>query len=301
MGPLTEMRERLTKGVGFLAALDQSGGSTPSALRHYGVLDDAYKTEDEMFRLMHAMRVRIMTAPAFASDRILGAILFAGTMNADVEGAPSPTFLWKDRGIVPFVKVDQGLETETAGVQLMKPIPDLEPNLERAVELGVFGTKARSVIHEAVEAGVEALVDQQFDLAERISRHGLTPIVEPEVLIESPDKAKAEGMLRDALLRHLDALPADRQLILKLTLPETPDLYRDLAAHDRVDRMVALSGGYSRDEACERLAQNHDMIASFSRALTGDLRRGMSDAEFDSTLRAVIEQIYAASAHKARA
>jgi fructose-bisphosphate aldolase class I len=285
-------------GAGFFAALDQSGGSTPSALRHYGVPDDAYRGDAEMFRLIHEMRVRIMTAPAFTGDRILGAILFVGTMDATVDGVPTPEFLWKARGVVSFVKVDQGLEDEAGGVQLMKPMPDLTPTLRRARDLGVFGTKARSVVQRANEDGVAAIVDQQFELAEQISREGLMPIVEPEVLIKCPDKAAAESMLRDALLRRLDTQPDDRQVILKLTLPETADLYAPLAAHDRVDRVVALSGGYSRDEACARLARNHRMIASFSRALIDDLRLEMTDAAFDAALRAAIEQIYAASVRK---
>lgn len=301
MNVLTEMRERMTAGAGFLAALDHSGGSTPSTLRRYGVPDGAYRTDEQMFRLIYAMRVRIMTAPAFTGDRILGAILFVGTMEEEIDDVPTPAFLWNDRGVVPFVKVDQGLEAEAGGVRLMKPTPDLEPTLRRAVELGVFGTKARSVIHRANEDGVAALVDQQFRLAEAVARHGLTPIVEPEVLIGSPEKAQAETMLRDALLRRLDALADNRQVVLKLTLPETPDLYEALAAHDRVDRMVALSGGYDRDEACAQLARNHDMIASFSRALIENLRVGMTEAEFDAALQASIEQIYAASMHKVAA
>lgn len=295
---LSDMQKRLASGRGFFAALDQSGGSTPSALRRYGVPENAYRTDAEMFRLMHEMRVRIMTAPAFTGNRVLGAILFVGTMNAAVAGVATPVFLWEDRSIIPFVKIDQGLEAEAAGVQLMKPMSDLGPTLQRARELGVFGTKARSVIHRANKEGIADLVDQQFQVAEVVSRQGLTPIVEPEVLIESPDKAAAEAMLRDALLRRLDALSSDRQLILKLTLPETADLYRPLAGHDRVVRLVALSGGYSRDEACARLARNHDMIASFSRALIGELRLGMTDAEFDAALQAAIAQIYAASVAK---
>ncbi len=298
MGIRTEMRARVAEGAGFFAALDQSGGSTPSALRAYGVPDGAYSTEDEMFRLMHEMRVRIMTAPSFVGEKILGAILFVGTMNGEVEGAPAPAFLWKQRDIVPFVKIDQGLEAEAGGVQLMKPIKDLDETLAQAARLDVFGTKARSVIHRASPEGVAALVDQQFELGEVVSRHGLTPILEPEVLITDPDKAQAETLLRDALLRHLDALPADRQVILKVTLPETPDFYQGLAAHDRVDRVVALSGGYSREEACEKLSYDHNMIASFSRALIGDLRLQMSEAEFDAVLQAAITQIYAASVHK---
>ncbi|HZZ67951.1 MAG TPA: fructose bisphosphate aldolase [Phenylobacterium sp.] len=301
MNDLDEMRRRVADGRGFFAALDQSGGSTPSALDHYGVPRSAYRSDEEMFRLIHEMRVRIMTAPAFTGERILGAILFVGTMDGAVAGVPTPTFLWRERGIVPFVKVDQGLEDEADGVQVMKPMPDLAPTLARARDLGVFGTKARSAIHRASKDGIAAVVDQQFEVGEQVSRAGLTPILEAEVLIDSPDKAAAEAMLRDALLRGLDALPEGRQVILKLTLPEQPDLYRAVAAHDRVDRVVALSGGYSQDEACARLRRNHQMIASFSRALIGGLRVGMTDAEFDAALGEAIARVYAASVEKTSA
>lgn len=297
MDAQADMRARLTTGRGFLAALDQSGGSTPSALREYGVPADAYASDAEMFQLIHAMRVRIITAPAF-DDRILGAILFVGTMDGLVDGVPTPTYLWEHRGVVPLVKVDQGLGDQASGVQMMKPMPDLSSTLRRARALGVFGTKARSVIHHANRDGIAALVEQQFQLAEHIARAGLTPIVEPEVLIDSPDKAEAESMLRDALLHRLDRLADKVQVIVKLSLPETSDLYAPLAAHDRVDRVVALSGGYSRDEACARLARNHDMIASFSRALIDDLRQDMSDTSFNETLERAIQQIYAASTRK---
>ena len=293
------MRARVTAGAGFLAALDQSAGSTPAALRRYGVPGGACRTDAQMFRAMHAMRVRIMTAPDFTGERILGVILFVGTMDGTIEGAPTPSFLWARGGIVSFVKVDQGLEAEAAGVQLMKPTPDLPSTLRRAGALGVFGTKTRSVIHRADEAGIGALVDQQFELAERICREGFCPIVEPEVLIASPEKAAAEALLRDALLRRLDALPRDCRILLKLTLPETPDLYRPVAARDAVVRLVALSGGYPRDEACARLARNHGMVASFSRALIQDLRVGMTKAQFDAAMRAAIGEIYAASLNKA--
>ena len=298
MSVLNEMRIRVTSGAGFFAALDQSGGSSPAALRTYGVADGAYSTDEQMFGLMHAMRVRIMTAPAFTSERILAAILFVDTMDRSVQGVPTPTYLWKDRGVVPFVKVDQGLEAEADGVQMLKPIQGLDETLERAARLEVFGTKARSVIHRASKDGVGAVVDQQFDLAEQVAGHGLTAIVEPEILITSPDKAEAEAMLRDALLRRLDRLPDGRQVVVKVTLPETADFYAALSAHAGVARLVALSGGYSRDEACRRLAMNHDMIASFSRALIGDLRLTMSDAVFDATLADAITQIYTASTQK---
>jgi fructose-bisphosphate aldolase class I len=301
MNDFNEMRRRVRTGQGFFAALDQSGGSTPSALEHYGVPRSAYGSDEEMFRLIHEMRVRIMTAPAFTGTRILGAILFVRTMDGTVGEVPAPTYLWRERGIAPFVKVDQGLEDEADGVQVMKPMPKLAATLARARDLGVFGTKARSTIHRASVAGIAAVVDQQFQVGEQVSRAGLTPILEPEVLIDSPDKAAAEAMLRDALLRALDALPDDRQVILKLTLPEQADLYEAVAAHDRVDRVVALSGGYSQDEACARLTRNRQMIASFSRALIGGLRVGMTDAEFDAVLAEAIARIYAASVDKAPA
>lgn len=298
MGPLSDMQVRLTSGQGVFAALDQSGGSTPAALQHYGVAPDAFATEAQMFHQVHAMRQRIMTSPAFTAERFLGAILFVGTMDADVDGVPTPTFLWRDRGVVPFVKVDEGLEDEAGGVQLMKAMPELDATLRRAQGLGVFGTKARSVIQGARAEGVDALLDQQFRLAERVAGEGLLPILEPEVFIDSPQKAAAEALLRDALLRRLDALTGDIHVVLKLTLPETPDLYRALAAHERVARLVALSGGYDRDEACARLTRNHGMIASFSRALIQDLRLAMTEAEFDAALNAAAAQIYQASTHK---
>jgi fructose-bisphosphate aldolase, class I len=284
---------------GFIAALDQSGGSTPGALRLYGIPDDAYDGEAEMFRLMHEMRVRIMTSPAFTGAKVIGAILFERTMDGEVQGLPVPTFLWRERGVVPFVKVDKGLEAEDDGVALMKPIPGLDELLARAVSLGVFGTKERSVIRLASRNGIAAVVAQQFELAERIAAHGLMPIVEPEVLIKSPDKAGAEAILREELTKALDALPEGRRVMLKLTIPDVPGFYSPLVDHPRVARVVALSGGYPRAEACERLARNRGMIASFSRALTDDLRRSMSDAEFDAALERSITEIYQASAVKA--
>jgi fructose-bisphosphate aldolase class I len=290
--------ERVFGGAGFFAALDQSGGSTPKALEHYGIPAGAWRTEAEMFALMHEMRVRIMTAPAFSSTSILGAILFEGTMDGEAEGLPVPQFLWARRGIVPFVKIDKGLEEEQAGVQLMKPIPGLSDLLKRAAGLGVFGTKARSVIRDASQGGVEPIVAQQFEFAEQVLSHGLVPIVEPEVLIKSPDKREAETILRDVLTRYADDLPEGRRVILKLTPPEEPDHYRNLVEHPRVGRVVALSGGYSRDEACRRVAANHGVIASFSRALMGDLRKDMSEAEFDATLQAAVDQIAKASIEK---
>jgi fructose-bisphosphate aldolase class I len=282
----------------FIAALDQSGGSTPGALRLYGVPDDAYRGDDEMFAQMHAMRVRILTAPAFSGDKLLGAILFEKTMDGEASGLPVPEYLWKQRGIVPFLKVDEGLAAEADGVSLMKPMPGLGKLLDRAIARGVFGTKMRSVIHRASLSGITAIVAQQFLVALEIARRGLVPIVEPEISIKSPDKAQSEALLRESLLGALDALPADVQVMLKLTLPETPDFYASLVAHPKVIRVVALSGGYARTEACQRLARNRGVIASFSRALVEDLRASMSDAAFDAALRAAIEQIFQASTMK---
>jgi len=247
---------------------------------------------------MHDMRVRIMTASSFTGAKILGAILFEATMDAQAEGLPVPAFLWETRGVVPFLKVDKGLAAEADGVNVMKPIPDLDPLLARAVKLGVFGTKMRSVITGASAQGIAAVVAQQFEIGAQIAAHGLVPIIEPEVSIKSPDKAGAEAILLAELTRHLDAWPDGRNVMLKLTPPETADLYLPLAQHANVARMVALSGGYSRADACERLSHNHDMVASFSRALTEDLRYHMSDAEFDATLTAAIDEIYAASTVK---
>jgi fructose-bisphosphate aldolase, class I len=294
-----QMISRISLVDGFIAALDQSGGSTPGALHLYGVADSAYSGDAEMFQLMHEMRVRVMTSPAFTSAKVLAAILFEGTMDGRAQDRPVPTFLWEDRGIVSFLKVDKGLEGEKDGVCLMKPIPALAPLLERAVKLGVFGTKMRSVINLPSREGIVAVVAQQFDLATQIARHGLMPIIEPEVSIKSPDKGGAETILLGALTRNLDALPKGRKVMLKLTIPDVPDLYSELAAHENVARVVALSGGYGRAEACRRLAANHRMIASFSRALTEDLRISMSDAVFDEALAISIDEIYRASTVKA--
>ena len=294
----TKMMAQMTGKAGFIAALDQSGGSTPGALRLYGIPDNAYSGDTEMFRLVHEMRVRIVTAPAFNGDKVIGAILFEATMDGEAQGKPVPSFLWQDRGVVPFVKVDKGLESETGGVSLMKPIPALDALLERAVKLGVFGTKMRSVINLAAKEGIAAVVAQQFEVAGRIAAHGLMPIIEPEVSIKSPDKPGAEALLLTELQRHLDALPADRQVMLKLTIPDIPDLYAGLVKHPRVARVVALSGGYTRAEACRRLAANHGMIASFSRALADELRHAMSDAEFNAALARAIDEIYRASTLK---
>jgi fructose-bisphosphate aldolase, class I len=294
-----EMSTRVERGRGFIAALDQSGGSTPGALRLYGVPDDAYKNESEMFALIHEMRARIMTAPAFNGEKVICAILFEATMEGQVAGHPVPEYLWSERGVVPFLKVDKGLQPEADGVSLMKPIPDFDALLARAVKHGMFGTKMRSVINRASETGIGGVVAQQFEIAARISDYGLMPIIEPEVSIKSTERAQAETVLRAKLIEHLDKLPADRRVMLKLTIPETPNFYLPLIDHPRTLRVVALSGGYSRDEACRRLAANRDMIASFSRALAQDLRRSMDDASFDAALAASIEAIYSASTEKA--
>ncbi|MBQ0751585.1 MAG: fructose bisphosphate aldolase [Roseovarius sp.] len=291
----TEQANKLRAGQGFIAALDQSGGSTPKALRLYGVEENEYSSEAEMFDLIHAMRARIAQAPAFTGDKVLGAILFEMTMDRDIGGKPSPAFLWQDRGVVPFLKVDKGLANDTDGVKLMKAMPDLDPLLERAAKAGVFGTKMRSVIDAANPSGIEAVVAQQFEVGQQILGHGLVPIIEPEVTISIHDKAEAETLLRAAILAQLDLLPEDQEVMLKLTLPETPNLYESLVNHPRVLRVVALSGGYSRDEANARLAQNRGVIASFSRALTEGLSAQQSDAEFNATIAKSIDDIYRAS------
>ncbi len=288
----------MTGGQGFIAALDQSGGSTPGALRLYGIPDSAYSGDAEMFKLMHEMRVRIITAPAFTSAKVIAAILFEATMDGQADGKPVPAFLWEDRGVVPFLKVDKGLEAESGGVSLMKPMPTLDALLDRAVKLNVFGTKMRSVINLPSREGITAIVAQQFDFAARIARHGLMPIIEPEVSIKSPDKAGAEAILLTEITKALDALPDDRRVMLKLTIPDVPDLYAALIDHPRVARVVALSGGYVRADACRRLAANHGMIASFSRALIDDLRLDMDDGAFDATLARSIDEIYQASTVK---
>jgi fructose-bisphosphate aldolase class I len=291
-----QMMSQMSTKPGFIAALDQSGGSTPGALRLYGIPDSDYKGDDaKMYDLVHQMRVRIIAAPAFTGDKVIAAILFERTMDGEAKGKPVPTYLWKDRGVVPIVKVDKGLEAEKDGVSLMKPMPGLDTLLARAAKLGVFGTKMRSVINMASKTGVAAIAKQQFEFGEQIASHGLTPILEPEVSIKSPDKAGAERILLDELTKGLDALPAGRRVMLKLTIPETPDFYAPLIKDKRVVRVVALSGGYTRDDACARLAKNHGMIASFSRALAQDLKHSMSDAEFDRALADAINEIYQAS------
>jgi fructose-bisphosphate aldolase class I len=293
-----KMMAQMSGKGGFIAALDQSGGSTPGALRLYGIPDTAYSGDAEMFRLVHQMRVRIMTAPAFTGAKVIAAILFEGTMDGEVRGKPTSAFLWEERGVVPFVKVDKGLERENEGVQLMRPMPELDALLTRAVKLGVFGTKMRSVINLASKEGIAAVVAQQFEIAAQIAKHGLMPIIEPEVSIKSPDKAGAEAILLAELKRNLDSAPNGRQVMFKLTLPDVPDLYAPLVNDKRVARVVALSGGYTRADACKRLAANHGMIASFSRALAEDLRHSMSDAEFEATLAKSIDEIYRGSTIK---
>ena len=293
-----KMMAQMSGKGGFIAALDQSGGSTPGALRLYGIPDSAYTGDAEMFRLMHQMRVRIMTAPAFTGEKVIGTILFEGTMDGEVRGKPTPAFLWEERGVVPFVKVDKGLEKENDGVQLMRPMPELDALLTRAVKLNVFGTKMRSVINLASKDGIAAIAAQQFDVAAQIAKHGLMPIIEPEVSIKSPEKAGAEAILLAELTKNLDAQPDGPRVMFKLTLPDTPDLYLPLTKHRRVTAIVALSGGYTRAEACKRLSANHGMIASFSRALVEELRHSMSDAEFEAALARSIDEIYRASTVK---
>jgi fructose-bisphosphate aldolase, class I len=296
-----KMLAQMSGKPGFIAALDQSGGSTPGALRLYGIADTAYSGDAEMFRLMHEMRVRIITSPAFTGDKVIGAILFEKTMDGEAKGRPVPTYLWQERGVVPFLKVDKGLEAEQDGVSLMKPIAGLDPLLDRAATLGIFGTKARSTINLPSRTGIAAIVAQQFELAAQIGKHGLVPILEPEVLIKSPDKKGAEAILLEELKKGLDALSASRKVMLKLTIPDVPDLYRPLTEHPNVVRVVALSGGYTREDACRRLAQNHGMIASFSRALVESLKVSMSDAEFNAALRTAIDEIRQASVEKTAA
>ena len=291
----TDMRTQMGSGKGFIAALDQSGGSTPKALRLYGIEESAYSGDAEMFDLVHAMRSRIITNPAFNGDKVIAAILFEMTMDREVEGMPTPSYLWDVKRVVPLVKVDLGLAEEVDGAQVMKPMPHLDDLCARAASKGVFGTKMRSVINAANPAGIQAVVDQQFDVGLQILGHGLVPIIEPEVTISIPDKAQAEALLRDALLAGLDRVPDGQQVMFKLSLPSENDFYTVLIEHPKVLRVVALSGGYSRDNACDMLAENHGMIASFSRALSEGLTAQQSDVEFTATLQAAIDEIYAAS------
>jgi len=290
-----EMAQKFSSAPGFIAALDQSGGSTPKALKLYGIEESAYSNDEEMFDLVHAMRARIITDPAFTGERVLAAILFEGTMDRDIEGMGTSEYLWKVKNIVPIVKVDKGLEAEANGAQVMKAMPDLDALLARAVSKGVFGTKMRSVIKSNNDAGISAVVDQQFEIGLQILNAGLVPILEPEVDIHSPEKAAIEKVLLEKLLAGLDRIPADKQVVFKLSLPSHNDFYAPLINHPRVMRVVALSGGYSRDEACDILANNHGMIASFSRALSEGLTAQMTDAEFTANLDAAIAEIYAAS------
>jgi len=290
-----EMAAQAANKDGFIAALDQSGGSTPKALKLYGIEEGAWSNESEMFDLIHQMRTRIIKSPAFTGDKVMGAILFEQTMDRDIDGTPTAQYLWEKRGVVPFLKVDKGLAEAKDGVRLMKPMPDLDALLERAVAKGVFGTKMRSVIDAANRQGIAAVVDQQFEVGKQILAHDLVPIIEPEVTISIPDKAEAEDILLAEIRKHLDGLPAGKQVMLKLTLPTKPNLYKPLIDDPRVMRVVALSGGYSRDEANAKLAQNAGMIASFSRALTEGLSARQSDDEFNAVLGSAIDSIFEAS------
>jgi fructose-bisphosphate aldolase class I len=292
-----EMRAKIREGRGFIAALDQSGGSTPKALRGYGIDEGAWSNDEEMFGLIHRMRTRIITSPAFTGDKVIGAILFERTMDGEIDGRPVPDVL-RERGVVPFIKIDKGLEAEADGVQLMKPMPGLDALLSRAKGLGMFGTKERSVINLARREGIAAIVRQQFDVGRRVLAAGLVPILEPEVSIRSPERAQADHILLEALLEGLDILPEGDRVMLKLSIPAQAGLFQPLVDHPRVLRVVALSGGYSREEACRELARNPGMVASFSRALLEDLRHQMSDEEFDRALGEAIDEIYRASTEK---
>jgi fructose-bisphosphate aldolase class I len=286
---------KIQNDKGFIAALDQSGGSTPKALKLYGVDETAWKDEKGMYDVVHAMRSRLITSPAFSGKRLIGAILFENTMDRDIEGKPTPTYLWDVKGVVPFLKVDKGLADEKDGVQLMKPMPDLDKLLDKAKSKGIFGTKERSVIKQNNAAGIKAVVKQQFEIARQVLSHGLVPIVEPEVDIKNPDKKGSEAVLKKEIIAELDKLPANQQVMLKLTIPDVDNLYADLVKHPRVLKVVALSGGYSREEANKRLAKQNGMIASFSRALSEGLTAQQSDAEFNGALDKAIESIYQAS------
>lgn len=292
-----DMVKKVSDGQGFIAALDQSGGSTPKALKGYGVEESAWSNDEEMFGLIHGMRSRVITSPAFTGEKVLGAILFERTMDGTVDGKPTPTALL-ERGVVPFIKIDKGLEDEANGVQLMKPMPELDALLARAKGLGVFGTKERSVVNLANREGIAAVVAQQFEIGKQVLAGGLMPIIEPEVNIKSPERAEADQILLEEILKQLDALPEGEQVMLKLSLPAKAGLFDPLVDHPKVLRVVALSGGFSRTEACAELAKNRGIIASFSRALLNDLRHQMSDDEFNASLGGAIDEIYAASATK---
>jgi fructose-bisphosphate aldolase class I len=295
--PNAAMLAKMREGNGFIAALDQSGGSTPKALKGYGIEESAWGSDEEMFDLIHQMRSRIITSPCFGSGKVIGAILFERTMDSEIGGKPTPQALI-DQGVVPFIKIDKGLEPEENGVQMMKPILGLDALLERAKALGVFGTKERSVINAANPAGIAVLVAQQFQIAKQVLAHGMMPIVEPEVNIKSVDRAQSDDLLLAAILEALDEIPEGQQVMLKLSIPEQPGLFEPLVDHPKVLRVVALSGGFSREEACRELARNPGMIASFSRALLSDLRHQQSDEEFDRTLGTAIDEIYGASTEK---
>jgi fructose-bisphosphate aldolase class I len=293
----SDMTAKMEQGDGFIAALDQSGGSTPKALQGYGVSDSQYSGDEEMFDLIHQMRSRIITSPCFGGGKVIGAILFERTMDGTVDGKPTPQALI-EQGVVPFIKIDKGLEAEENGVQMMKPMPELDALLERAKGLGVFGTKERSVINQANEAGIAVLVAQQFQVAKQVLAHGMMPIIEPEVNIKSADRAQSDELLLTAILEELDEIPEGQRVMLKLSIPEEAGLFQPLVDHPKVLRVVALSGGFSREEACAQLARNPGMIASFSRALLSDLRAQQSDQEFDRTLGTAIDEIYTASTSK---
>jgi len=295
MTNVTQQLQKMKTHPGFVAALDQSGGSTPKALRSYGITEDAWASEEEMFAIVHQMRARIMTSPSFTGERVLGAILFENTMDRDIEGQPSADYLWNVKRVVPFLKVDQGLAAESGGVHLMKPMPELAALLAKAKAKRIFGTKMRSVIKHANAAGVRGIVDQQFETARQITAAGLVPIIEPEVDIHCPEKAKAEALLKAAVLEKLNALPAVQLVMLKLTLPEQDDFYAECVSHPKVVRVAALSGGYTREEANRRLRRNHGVVASFSRALAEGLSAQQSDAEYNARLDAAIQSIFEAS------
>jgi len=289
-----QMTAKIEKGDGFIAALDQSGGSTPKALKGYGVEEGAWGSDEEMFDLIHQMRSRIITSPCFGSGKVIGAILFERTMDGTVAGKPTPQALI-DQGVVPFLKIDKGLEAEASGVQLMKPMPDLDPLLTRAKRLGVFGTKERSVINLANREGIAAVVEQQFDIARQVLAQAMMPIIEPEVNIKSPERDAADRILLEEILKNLDQVPEGQRVMLKLSIPAEAGLFLPLVVHPKVLRVVALSGGFSRGEACRELAKNPGMIASFSRALLSDLRAQQSDEDFNRTLGEAIDEIYEAS------
>ena len=298
--PNAEMLAKVKNANGFIAALDQSGGSTPGALKGYGYKGDEWSSDEEMYDLVHKMRVRIMSSPVFSGEKVLGAILFERTMDGEAHGQPVPAYLWS-KGVVPFLKIDKGLADEANGVQLMKPMPELDTLLSRGVQKGIFGTKERSVIHLANPQGIAEVVAQQFEVGRQVLSHGLVPIIEPEVNIKSAERGRADELLRDEILKHLDQLPEGSEVMLKLSIPEKPRTFDALIDHPRVLRVVALSGGFSRTDACRELARNPGMIASFSRALLEDLRQDTSEEDFDRSLSEAIDEIYEASTEKAAA